>query len=189
MIKRGWFQSGAAGGDEATLVAKAQGGDRTAFEALFHKYKGRMYSLCYRLANDRAEAEDWTQEVFLQLYRKINTFRGESPFATWLHRLATNTALMQWRKRSGDLWDEWPDPAEELPAFRTPSVTHRSLDRIRLERALGSLPGGYRTVLVLHDVEGYDHQEIADMLGCTTGTSKSQLHKARLKLREILTEP
>lgn len=172
---------------EETLVQELRSGDLSSFEALFHQYKGRIYSLCYRLVNDAGEAEDLTQEVFLQLFRKIHTFRGESAFATWFHRLAVNTALMHLRKKP-DFHVEWTD--QEIPdsaARRTaPPGAHGNLDRIHLERAIAGLPSGYRTIFVLHDVEGYDHQEIAEFLGCSPGTSKSQLHKARMRLRETL---
>lgn len=171
---------------EKALVDSVRNGDRTAFETLFHQYKGRVYSLCLRLVGDAGEAEDLTQKVFFQLFRKVHTFRGESAFGTWLHRMAANTALMYLRRKTG--------PHKELPAeglpVESPSQEKggaaRNLDRIHLDRAIAALPPGYRSIFVLHDVEGYDHQEIAEFLGCTPGTSKSQLHKARLKLRELL---
>ena len=139
-----------------------------------------------------AEAEDLTQEAFLQLHRKIATFRGDSAFSTWLHRLAINVVLMQLRKKALNQisLDEAMDPApEEGPgrSFGAPDLTlSGTIDRLALERAVGDLPAGYRLIFILHDVEGYEHNEIAPMLECSIGNSKSQLHKARLKLRDAL---
>jgi RNA polymerase sigma-70 factor (ECF subfamily) len=138
-----------------------------------------------------AKAEDVTQEVFLQLFRKIGTFRGESAFSTWLHRMAVNVVLMQLRKKSlllvpleETLESEEETPKKELGA--QDPVLSGSIDRLRLQRAVEALPPGYRRIFVLHDVEGYEHNEIATMVGCSIGNSKSQLHKARMKLRESL---
>lgn len=143
------------------------------------------------MTGDTTEAEDLTQEAFLQLFRKISTFRGESAFTTWLHRLVVNVVLMHLRKK-GLLQvslDE-VDTSQEEPVKRDYGDDDRrligSIDRIRLDRAIAALPPGYRTVFVLHDVEGYEHNEIAQIMDCSTGNSKSQLHKARLKLREYL---
>jgi RNA polymerase sigma-70 factor, ECF subfamily len=139
-----------------------------------------------------AEAEDLTQEAFLQLHRKIGTFRGDSAFSTWLHRLAINVVLMQLRKKGLSLisLDEAMEPApEEGPgrSFGAPDLTlSGAIDRLALERAVADLPAGYRLIFILHDVEGFEHNEIAAMLDCSIGNSKSQLHKARLKLREAL---
>jgi RNA polymerase sigma-70 factor (ECF subfamily) len=139
-----------------------------------------------------AEAEDLTQEVFLQLHRKIATFRGDSAFSTWLHRLAINVVLMRLRKKGLTLisLDEAMEPVpEEGPgrSFGAPDLTQTgAIDRLALEHAITGLPAGYRLIFVLHDIEGYEHNEIASMLDCSIGNSKSQLHKARLKLREAL---
>jgi RNA polymerase sigma-70 factor (ECF subfamily) len=139
-----------------------------------------------------AEAEDLAQEAFLQLHRKISTFRGDSAFSTWLHRLAINVVLMRLRKKGLSLisLDEAMEPAqEERPgrSFGSADVNlSGSIDRLALERAIAHLPAGYRLIFVLHDIEGYEHNEIASMLDCSTGNSKSQLHKARLKLRDAL---
>ena len=139
-----------------------------------------------------AEAEDLTQEAFLQLHRKIATFRGDSAFSTWRHRLAINVVLMQLRKKALNQisLDEAMDPApEEGPgrSFGAPDLTlSGTIDRLALERAVGDLPAGYRLIFILHDVEGYEHNEIASRLECSIGNSKSQLHKARLKLRDAL---
>jgi len=140
-----------------------------------------------------AMAEDLTQEAFLQLFRKIGTFRGESAFSTWLHRMAVNVVLMQLRKKGLPLTplDDTMPTQEDSPKKEPGGEDLRlagSIDRLRLEDAVGALPPGYRTVFVLHDVEGYEHNEIAEMVGCSIGNSKSQLHKARMKLRELLHE-
>ena len=177
---------------EAQVLARAQAGDHHAFAQLYSLHKRRIYSLCLRMVGNIAEAEDLTQEAFLQLHRKISTFRGDSAFSTWLHRLAVNVVLMQLRKKGLSLisLDEAMEPApEDGPgrSFGAPDLTLTgAIDRLALERAVGSLPAGYRLIFILHDVEGFEHNEIATMLDCSIGNSKSQLHKARLKLREAL---
>lgn len=138
-----------------------------------------------------AEAEDLTQEAFLQLFRKISTFRGESAFSTWLHRMSVNVVLMHLRKKGlavvplEDTIETEEESPKKEPGAEDP-VLASSVDRLQLERAIDALPPGYRTIFVLHDVEGYEHNEIAEMVGCSIGNSKSQLHKARLKLRDLL---
>src|ERR1700749_3232970 len=177
---------------EAQALARAQAGDHHAFAQLYSLHKRRIYSLCLRMVGNIAEAEDLTQEAFLQLHRKIATFRGDSAFSTWLHRLAINVVLMQLRKKGLSLisLDEAIEPApEEGPgrSFGAPDLTLTgAIDRLALERAIAGLPAGYRLIFLLHDVEGFEHNEIAAMLDCSIGNSKSQLHKARLKLREAL---
>jgi RNA polymerase sigma-70 factor, ECF subfamily len=177
---------------DAQVLARAQSGDHHAFAQLYSLHKRRIYSLCLRMVGNIAEAEDLTQEAFLQLYRKIGTFRGDSAFSTWLHRLAINVVLMQLRKKGLSLisLDEAMEPApEEGPgrSFGAPDLTlSGAIDRLALERAVADLPAGYRLIFILHDVEGFEHNEIAAMLDCSIGNSKSQLHKARLKLREAL---
>jgi RNA polymerase sigma-70 factor (ECF subfamily) len=178
---------------ETQLIARAQQGDEAAFEALFNTHKRRVYSLCLRMTGDTAEAEDLAQEAFLQLFRKISTFRGESAFTTWLHRLVVNVVLMHLRKKGlQQVSLDEPDGSKEEPVKRDYGEDdHRllgSVDRLRLARAIESLPHGYRSVFILHDVEGYEHNEIAQIMSCSIGNSKSQLHKARLKLRELLRE-
>lgn len=174
------------------VLAKAQAGDHQAFGQLYALHKRRIYSLCLRMVGNAAEAEDLTQEAFLQLHRKIGTFRGDSAFSTWLHRMAINVVLMRLRKKGLSLisLDEAMEPAqEERPgrSFGRPDLTLAgSIDRLALERAVANLPAGYRLIFVLHDIEGYEHNEIAAMLDCSIGNSKSQLHKARLKLRDAL---
>jgi RNA polymerase sigma-70 factor (ECF subfamily) len=178
--------------DEAGILARALDGDPLAFAQLYALYKRRIYSLCLRMLGNVAEAEDLTQEIFLQLHRKISTFRGDAAFSTWLHRLAVNVVLMYLRKMGVPLisMDEAEEPAPQGNPGRSFGANDLalsgSIDRMALERAVAALPAGYRLVFVLHDVEGYEHHEIATMLHCSIGNSKSQLHKARLRLREAL---
>jgi RNA polymerase sigma-70 factor (ECF subfamily) len=177
---------------EDDVLVRAQAGDHLAFAQLYSQHKRRIYSLCLRMVGNIAEAEDLTQEAFLQLHRKIATFRGDSAFSTWLHRLAINVVLMQLRKKGLSLisLDEAMEPAvEERPgrSFGEPDLTlSGAIDRLALQKAIDDLPAGYRLIFVLHDIEGYEHNEIAAMLECSIGNSKSQLHKARLKLRTAL---
>ena len=176
---------------EAEAIERAQQGDASAFEALYHLHKRRVYSLCLRMTANTATAEDLTQEAFLQLFRKIGTFRGESAFSTWLHRMAVNVVLMQLRKKGLNVVPlEETMEGEEESAKKEPGADDMhlagSVDRLQLQQAIGELPPGYRMIFLLHDVQGYEHNEIADMVGCSIGNSKSQLHKARMKLRELL---
>jgi len=181
----------ASGLNEAEAIEKAKQGDAEAFEFLYSLHKRRVYSLCLRMTSNAAEAEDLTQEAFLQLFRKIGTFRGESAFSTWLHRMAVNVVLMQLRKKSLPVvpLEDTLETEEESPKKEPGAPDIRlagAVDRLQLQRAIDHLPPGYRTIFVLHDVEGFEHNEIADMVGCSIGNSKSQLHKARLKLRDFL---
>lgn len=176
---------------EAELIELAKQGDGQAFEALYNLHKRRVYSLCLRMTANVAEAEDLTQEAFMQLYRKIGTFRGESAFSTWLHRMAVNVVLMRLRKKGLPVvpLEDTLETEEESPKKEpgAPDLAlEGSIDRLQLQRAIEALPPGYRSIFVLHDVEGFEHNEIANMVGCSIGNSKSQLHKARLKLRELL---
>jgi RNA polymerase sigma-70 factor (ECF subfamily) len=179
-------------GADADVLTRAQAGDHHAFAQLYSLHKRRIYSLCLRMVSNVAEAEDLTQEAFLQLHRKIATFRGDSAFSTWLHRLAINVVLMHLRKKGLSVisLDEAMEPTpEEGPgrSFGAPDLSLTgSIDRLALERAISDLPAGYRLIFVLHDIEGYEHNEIAAMLDCSIGNSKSQLHKARLKLRDAM---
>ena len=176
---------------EAEAIELAKQGDAEAFQALYDLHRRRVYSLCLRMTTNTAEAEDLTQEAFLQLFRKIVTFRGESAFSTWLHRMAVNVVLMHLRKKGLQVvpLEETTETEEDAPkkdfGAQDPALAG-SIDRIRLQNAIASLPAGYRTIFVLHDVEGYEHNEIAEIVGCSIGNSKSQLHKARMKLRELL---
>ena len=176
---------------EATLIERAKQGDAQAFEALYNLHKRRVYSLCLRMTANTAAAEDLTQEAFLQLFRKIGTFRGESAFSTWLHRMAVNVVLMQLRKKGlsvvplEDTMESEDEAPRKEPGADDPRLAG-SIDRMQLQKSIEALPPGYRMIFLLHDVEGYEHNEIAEMVGCSIGNSKSQLHKARMKLREIL---
>jgi RNA polymerase sigma-70 factor (ECF subfamily) len=180
---------------EADAIRLAQKGDATAFERLYRLHNRRVYSLCLRMVGNPSAAEDLAQEAFLQLFRKIQTFRGESAFSTWLHRLTVNVVLMRLRRKNvtetslDELAEQDEDSGSPPREVGTPDLQlSGSVDRVNLERAVGQLPPGYRAVFLLHDVEGYEHNEIADMLGCSIGNSKSQLHKARTRLRELLQE-
>jgi len=181
---------------DAELIKRAQQGDANAFAELFNAHKALIYSLCLRMTNNRAEAEDLTQDAFLQVFRKLDTFRGASALSTWLYRIAVNTVLMHFRKKSlNNVSLDEPcskrngDAKPWRREFGTKDFRLSGcVDRIALTRAIRELPEGYRTVFLLHEVEGYEHQEIAEILGCSTGNSKSQLHKARVRLRELLTQ-
>src|SRR5918992_3799921 len=170
------------------LAQSAAQGDMGAFEQLYQRHNRRVYSLCLRMTGNVSEAEDLAQEVFIQLFRKIGSFRGESAFTTWLHRLTVNQVLMHFRKRGVRLeqtTDEGEMPVQIVRGTEDPTRMP-VVDRIALDTAVAALPPGYRSVFVLHDVEGHEHEEIARLLGCSVGTSKSQLHKARMKLRTLL---
>jgi RNA polymerase sigma-70 factor (ECF subfamily) len=180
---------------EAEAIRSAQSGDAAAFEFLYRLHGRRVYALCLRMVNNPSDAEDLMQEAFLQLFRKIGTFRGESAFSTWLHRMTVNVVLMRLRKKSLPVasLEETTEPDEETGGPRkdvgAPDLRlSGAVDRVNLERSVEKLPPGYRTVFVLHDVQGYEHNEIADIMGCSVGNSKSQLHKARTRLRELLRE-
>ena len=178
--------------NEAQAIERAKAGDGEAFEILYTMHKRRVYSLCLRMLGNTAEAEDLAQEAFLQLFRKISMFRGESAFSTWLHRLTVNVVLMHLRKKGLNQvsLDEYLEPQDEDGPRRDvgspDNVLAGSVDRVTLERCIEELPPGYKVFFVLHDVEGYEHNEIAGMVGCSIGNSKSQLHKARMKLRDLL---
>jgi RNA polymerase sigma-70 factor (ECF subfamily) len=180
---------------EAEFIQRAREGDRTAFEYLYRLHSRRVYAVCLRMVTDPTEAEDLTQEAFLLLFRKIHTFRGESAFSTWLHRLAVNLVLMRLRKKSFPTVsiEATPDPDGEngwpsIDIGAPDLLLEGSIDRISLARCIAQLPAGYRTMFVLHDIQGYEHLEIARILGRSVGDSKSQLHKARTRLRELLHE-
>jgi RNA polymerase sigma-70 factor (ECF subfamily) len=182
----------ASGMSEAEAIDRAKQGDGECFEVLYKLHKRRVYSLCLRMVGNIEAAEDLAQEAFLQLFRKITSFRGDSAFSTWLHRLTVNIVLMRLRKRGLPevSLEETLDPIDEGGPQRNygceDQVLAGSIDRVNLERVIESLPSGYRIIFVLHDVEGYEHNEIAEMLGCSVGNSKSQLHKARMRLRDQL---
>ena len=171
------------------LAQKAADGDVAAFEQLYWQHHRRVFSVCLRMTKNVTEAEDLTQQVFLLLFRKIGSFRGDSAFSTWLHRMTVNTTLMHFRKIK--IIKESTTNDGELPegfysGNKKQSETH-FVDNIALTRAVSELPDGYRKVFILHDIQGYEHKEIAQILGCADGTSKSQLYKARKKLRKLMT--
>ena len=170
------------------LIRAAAAGDAAAFEQLYRQHYRRVYSLCLRMLGSQTQAEDLTQEVFLQVFRKLGSFRGDSAFTTWLHRLTVNQVLMHFRKRGVKL-EHTSEEGDFSNVVDTPLQSTRRIsmvDRLALEKAIAELPPGYRTVFALHDIEGYEHEEIAGMLGVSIGTSKSQLHKARVRLRQLL---
>ena len=176
-------------------IRLAQQGDAAAFQLIYELHCRRVYALCLRMVGDPVEAEDLTQEAFLQLFRKIHTFRGESAFSSWLHRLTANIVLMRFRKKRPATvsLDEVvrSDEKREQPTFEIGVPDLRLIgvfDRVNLQTAVAQLPEGYRSMFLLHDVQGFEHNEIASMLGCSIGNCKSQLHKARKRLRELLHE-
>lgn len=172
------------------LIQRAQQGDPDAFASLFHAHKGKVYSVCLRMTNNTAEAEDLTQEAFMQVFRKLSTFRGDAALSSWLYRIAVNTVLMHFRKKNRRYvsLDEAYKNDKHLLRECGSKDKHLSgcVYRIALTRAIGELPDGYRQIFLLHEVGGYEHQEIADLLDCSIGNSKSQLHKAKRKIREFL---
>ena len=177
---------------ERSLVQRAQAGDEQAFATLFQLHKKRVYSVCLLMTKDVAEAEDLTQEAFLQVFRSVSSFRGDSAFSTWLYRVAVNTVLMKLRRRKAPPLVSLDEPVSaESPSLRrdigNPDLRlSGAVDRIALRRAMLELPEGCRKIFALHEVEGYQHHEIAQMLDCSVGNSKSQLHKAKMKMRDLL---
>lgn len=177
---------------EAEAIRQAKDGDAIAFEYLYQAHCRRVYGLCLRMIKNPAEAEDLTQQAFLQVYRKIGTFRGESGFSTWLYRVTANVVLMYLRRKkpteilAEDL--ERRNSNGEISREYGSSDTSMlgAVDRLNLKRAIRKLPAGYKKLFLLHDIFGYEHNEIARFLGCSTGCSKSQLHKARKRLRRLL---
>jgi len=164
-------------------------GDMEKFEEIYHLHHKRVYSICFRMLQNAADAEDLTQQVFIQLFRKLHTFRGESSFTTWLHRLTVNQVLMHFRRRvvkTEKTTEDGSTPVRIVTGTENPGRM-ALIDRIALNQAISQLPLGYRIVFILHDVEGFEHDQIGKMLGCAVGTSKSQLHKARQRLRQLLT--
>jgi RNA polymerase sigma-70 factor, ECF subfamily len=174
-------------------IRRAQRGDAAAFEDLYRQHSRRVYGLCLRMVSDPFEAEDLAQEAFLQLFRKIHTFRGESAFSSWLHRLTANVVLMSFRKKKAHLTslDEIcrvndDDSGQKLEIGEADLRLAGMFDRVNLQTAIESLPEGYKRMFLLHDLHGYEHNEIAAILHCSVGNSKSQVHKARKRLREVL---
>ncbi|HET7306236.1 MAG TPA: sigma-70 family RNA polymerase sigma factor [Gammaproteobacteria bacterium] len=164
---------------ESRLVARARKGDMRAFEHLYRRHAGRVYAVCLRLSGNPAHAEDFTQDAFVKAWQSLAAFRGDSGFGTWLHRIAVNTALAHFRRNAKFV--DVPAPVEDEAPDEEPGTM------LDLERAIAQLPDGAREVFVLHDVEGYKHDEIAALVGISDGTSKAQLHRARQLLRARLT--
>src|SRR5215471_458923 len=183
-------RGGAARDAELQLVERCRRGELGAFEELYRAHAGRLYSLACRMLGNPADAEDLLQDIFLSAHRKLDSFRGDAALGTWLYRLAMNQILDHVRSRAGragQLTDGLGD-ASALPDAAGHRLADRAIDRIDLERALAELPDGCRAAFLLHDVEGLEHREVADVLGIAEGTSKSQVHKARLRLRGLLRE-
>jgi RNA polymerase sigma-70 factor, ECF subfamily len=176
------------GAEDAALIASVKRGDPGSREALYHRYKRRVYGLALRIVGP-SDAEEVAQEAFIRIFRGLPKFRGDAALSTWIYRLAVNAALSHRTRRSGARLPIDDNPNEAGGIETHPAAEPARGDavlRARLERALAELPAGYRTVVVLHDVEGLEHEEIAAILDCHVGTSKSQLHKARARLRSIL---
>jgi RNA polymerase sigma-70 factor (ECF subfamily) len=174
---------------ELQLVDRCRRGELGAFEELYRQHSGRLYSLAMRMLGNQADAEDLLQEIFLSAHRKLDSFRGDAALGTWLYRLAMNQILDHVRSkaaRTGQMTDGLDD-ATVLADIGSHRLADRAIDRLDLERALGELPEGCRAAFVLHDVQGLEHREVSDVLGIAEGTSKSQVHKARLRLRALLT--
>jgi RNA polymerase sigma-70 factor, ECF subfamily len=177
---------------ESSLLQRAQRGDEEAFATLFQLHKKRVYSVCLQMTKDVADAEDLTQEAFMQVFRSINSFRGDSAFSTWLYRVAVNTVLMKLRRRKSPPVLSLDEPvSSDSPSLKREVgkddlSLSGAIDRIALRRAIEELPGGCRQIFDLHEVEGYQHHEIAELLQCSIGNSKSQLHKAKRKMRDLL---
>jgi RNA polymerase sigma-70 factor (ECF subfamily) len=175
------------------ILTRAQAGDPDAFSELYLRHKKRVFSICMRMVHDSSLAEDLTQETFIQLHRKLATFRGDSAFTTWLHRMTVNIALMHLRKPVLPVvsLDHLMTAIPEEHVGRNFGTCDRRqtgvVDRVAIDRAVATLAPGYRDVFLLHDVHGFEHSEIASMQDCTLGNSKSQLHKARRALRYALT--
>jgi RNA polymerase sigma-70 factor, ECF subfamily len=174
--------------EELALVERCRAGDLAAFETIYRTHAGRLYSVACRVLGNPTDAEDLLQEIFLAAHRKLETFRGDSALGTWLYRLAMNLCLDHLRSRatrSGQVTDPLDDEYG-LDDSGSRRLAERTVARMDLERAMAQLPEGCRTAFVLHDVEGLEHREIADILGIAEGTSKSQVHKARMRLRAML---
>src|SRR5499427_8727902 len=186
--QQGPAQVGSARDADLQLVERCRRGDLGAFEELYKAHSGRLYSLACRMLGNPADAEDLLQEIFLSAHRKLDSFRGEAALGTWLYRLGMNQILDHVRSRAGRAGQvtDGLDDATTLADASGHRLADRAIDRIDLERALGELPPGCRAAFLLHDVEGLEHKEIGDVLGIAEGTSKSQVHKARLRLRGLL---
>lgn len=167
-------------------VRRAQAGDADAFEALYREHAGRVYALCLRMTGEASHARELAQDAFVRAWEKLDTFRGQAAFASWLHRLTVNVVLMDRRLAARRAEDALPDEAAPAPVLVPAARPDQTAERIDLEAAIGALPPMARQVLVLHDIEGYEHREIAGLLGIADGTSKAHLFRARRILREAL---
>lgn len=179
---------------ELELLRLAREGNETAMASIFQSNQAKVYSLCLRMTGNPAEADDLAQDSFLQVFRKLRAFRGESALSTWIYRVTMNTVLMQFRKKKLKLQplDEQPQAERPAPKREHGKIDEQqwnSVDRIALTRAMEDLPQGYRKILLLHEVKGYDHREISRLLGCSIGNSKSQLHRAKARMRDLLAAP
>jgi RNA polymerase sigma-70 factor, ECF subfamily len=177
--------------EDLALVERCQRGELGAFEEVYRLHAGRLYSVAFRMLGNAADAEDMLQEIFLTAHRKLSSFRGDSALGTWLYRLAVNLCLDHLRSRTGralqvtDSLDDEPG----LSDVGSRGLANQTVTKMDIERALAQLPEGCRTAFVLHDVEGLEHREVAEIMGIAEGTSKSQVHKARLRLRALLSRP
>jgi RNA polymerase sigma-70 factor (ECF subfamily) len=171
---------------DAELAARCRAGEIEAFEALYRQHAGRLFALACRLGGSADQAEDLLQEIFLQAFRKLASYKGEAALGTWLYRLAVNCCLDHLRSRRAKDW-RLTDSLDVEPPIVPAAPRQSPIARIDLERAIAQLPEGCRDAFVLHDVEGFDHKEVGRLLGIAEGTSKSQVFKARLRLRALLT--
>lgn len=180
--------AGTARAADAALVARCRAGDLAAFEEIYASHAGKLYSLACRMLGNPADAEDLLQEIFLSAHRKLDSFRGESALGTWLYRLATNQCLDHLRSRAARTSERTDSLDDEAAAYEpgAPGLADRTIAKMDLEWAVSQLPAGCRAAFVLHDVQGLEHREVAEALGVAEGTSKSQVHKARLRLRSLL---
>jgi RNA polymerase sigma-70 factor (ECF subfamily) len=191
-MKNALTEPGTTESSEREAITRAQRGDAAAFEYLYKAHSRRVYAVCLRMTKNPAEAEDLTQQAFLQVFRKIGTFRGESGFSTWLHRVTVNVVLMHLRRRKPaeiaieDLNRPGSDGESRPERGASDTSMLWAIERLNLVRAIRKLPSGYKRFFLLYDVLGYEHNEIARRLGCSTGCSKSQLHNARKRLRRLL---
>ncbi|MEP6573005.1 MAG: RNA polymerase sigma factor [Gemmatimonadota bacterium] len=168
----------------SSLVGRARDGDALAFRALYEEHVGRVYAVCLRMSGDGNQAEELTQRVFVRAWNKLGSFRGESLFSTWLHRLAVNEVLGD--RRTTQRRERRVELSDDIEAHNAPTTGTMPGGRLDLDRAIAALPPGARQIFVLHDIEGYEHEEIARLTGIAPGTSKAQLHRARRILREAL---
>lgn len=177
--------------NDSNQIQRLNDDERESFHALYQTHHRRVYSICLRMTQSVSDAEDLTQEIFIHLFRKLGSFRGDAAFTTWLHRLTVNHVLMHFRKRrvrSELVTEDRSLPTQVVPGSKDPNRM-KVVDRILLAEVIAKLPEGYREAFVMHDIEGLEHNEIAKMRGRSAGTSKSQLHKARQMLRQLITKP